>query len=110
VAAPKAIVDLLDRHKLGFEAVREKQEISRQLIETTDLRGSDLFFAIEAEYVRRHANDETYKEKCEKRNAAMPKAPPDFTQEELAHMIDVFEDANHPLSRSIAKKARRRIK
>lgn len=98
--------------KLGFEVSREKMEIRAEL-SAKGVTGHELWFAVEHEYMRRHKDDETFKERSA-RLLTKPKKRRDhssvtFTLEELAYLIDVFKDANHPTARQIFQKASKAI-
>lgn len=93
--------------KLGYKVTLEKVEI-REELKARGLSGHELYFAVEKEYARRHANDETYAD-VSRRLASKRERCGHFlmlTQEEADHLMELFKHANHPISRQVYKKLR----
>lgn len=107
--------------KFGYAALKEQDEIRERLIAAgiTNLR--ELHFAVAAAYTEAHKNDKTMKDRQEEarqkaaaewREQEPPRSPDPthLTAEELAYLVEHFEQANEPIAAAIGQKAKAILK
>lgn len=102
--------DLPAAQKFGYEVEREKAQIRWELagIPMDPIRRH---FAVEAEYLKRHADDPTYQEISAARRKRDDMATPlhglQLTASELEFLSEHFDGANDPTAAAILAKVRR---
>lgn len=92
--------------KFGYAHHVEREKIKRELIRGgADPDGYKLHFDIVRQQEAIHRNDPPMREYQKFLVRQAPAVSKSFTDEELEHIVWMFENANHPLSISIAEKA-----
>lgn len=107
---PSSRPQMPDAQRFGYEVEREKAQIRWEMAGLA-MEPIRLHFAVEAEYLRRHKDDPTYREISERRHRAERAETPthgvQFTVAELEFLAAHFDGANDPTAADILAKVRR---
>ena len=92
----------------GWAFNMERRALREHLERKGRYSAQELFFAVTRLQERIHRDKPTYRQRQEawKARHATRAPAPTFTEEELRHLVDLFEGANDPLTAAIYEKAR----